>query len=41
MMRQEPRQVLRVIKTRVRYNAFIYSRHAFETMVDESLYEED
>ena len=41
MMRQEPRQVLRVIKTRVRYNAFTYSHHAFETMVDQALYEED
>jgi hypothetical protein len=40
-MRQEPRQVLRTIKIRVRTNAFTYSRHAFESMVDQSLYEED
>jgi hypothetical protein len=41
MMRQEPRQVLRTIKIRVRFNAFTYSAYAFEAMVDQSLYEED
>jgi len=41
MMRQEPRQVLRTIKTRVKDNAFSYTQWAFETMVDQSLYEED
>ena len=41
MMRQGPRQAVRTIKTRVRVNAFSYSRHAFETMVDQSLYEDD
>jgi hypothetical protein len=41
MMRQGPRQALRTIKTRVRSNAFNYSQFAFETMVDQSLYEED
>lgn len=41
MKRQEPRQVLRTIKARARANAFTYSQHAFATMVDEMLYEED
>ena len=41
MMRQGLRQALRTIKARVKFNAFTYSRHAFETMVDQSLYEED
>jgi hypothetical protein len=41
MMRQEPRQVVRVIKDRVRINAFTYTQYAFETMVDQGIYEED
>lgn len=41
MMRQGPRQVVRTIKSRVKWNAFSYSPFAFETMVDQSLYEED
>ncbi len=41
MMRQEPRQVLRVIKDRVRINQFTYTDYAFRSMVDESIYEED
>jgi hypothetical protein len=41
MMRQGPRQAVRTIKNRVRSNAFTYSQFAFETMVDQSLYEED
>lgn len=41
MMRQGPRQAVRAIKTRVKFNAFSYSQFAFETMVDQSLYEED
>jgi len=40
-MRQEPRLALRTIKMRVRVNAFTYSGHAFEAMVDQSLDEED
>jgi hypothetical protein len=41
MMRQEPRQVVRTIKERVRINAFRYTQFAFETMVEQSIYEED
>ncbi len=41
MMRQGGRQALRTIKERVRINAFTYTQFAFETMVDQSLYEED
>ena len=41
MMRQGTRQAVRTIKRRVRFNAFSYSQFAFETMVDQSLYEED
>jgi hypothetical protein len=41
MNRQEPRQALRTIKSRARANAFSYSQHAFESMVDQSIYEED
>jgi hypothetical protein len=41
MMRQGPRQALRTIKGRVRVNAFSYTQFAFETMVDQSIYEED
>lgn len=41
MMRQEPRQVVRTIKERVRINAFRYTPYAFETMVEQSIYEED
>ena len=41
MMRQAPRQALRTIKSRVRWNAFSYSQFAFESMVDRSIYEED
>ena len=41
MMRQEPRQVVRTIKARVKFNAFTYTDYAFETMVDQSIYEED
>lgn len=41
MMRQEPRQALRTIKTRVKFNAFRCSPYAFESMVDQALYEED
>src|SRR6185295_15120203 len=40
MMRQGPRQAVRAIKMRVKFNAFSYSQFAFETMVDQSLYEE-
>jgi hypothetical protein len=40
-MRQEPRQAVRTIKGRVRINAFTYSRFAFESLVDRSIYEED
>ena len=40
-MRQEPRQAVRVLKDRVRINAFTYTPYAFETMVDQSIYEED
>lgn len=41
MMRQGPRQVVKAIKGRVRINAFTYTPYAFETMVDQSIYEED
>ena len=41
MKRQEPRQVVKVIKDRVRINAFTYTDYAFEAMVDQSIYEED
>ena len=41
MMRQGHRQALRTIKGRVRINAFTYSQYAFESMVDEFIYEED
>jgi hypothetical protein len=41
MNRQEHRQVLRTIKSRARANAFTYSQYAFETMVDQFVYEED
>ena len=41
MMRQEPRQAVRVIKERVRINAFTYTDYAFRTMVDQGIYEED
>lgn len=41
MMRQEPRQALRTIKSRVRWNSFSYSQFAFESMVDRGIYEED
>ncbi|MBI3857225.1 MAG: DUF4258 domain-containing protein [Planctomycetes bacterium] len=41
MKRQELRQVLRVIKGRVRVNMFTYTQFAFESMVDQSIYEED
>ncbi|HZE99675.1 MAG TPA: DUF4258 domain-containing protein [Planctomycetota bacterium] len=40
-MRQEPRQALKTVKSRARANAFTYSQHAFELMVDSSIYEED
>lgn len=40
-MRQGTRQALRVIKERVRANAFGYTDEAFEEMVDAWLYEED
>ena len=40
-MRQEPRQAVRVIKDRVRINAFTYTQYAFESMVDHMIYEED
>lgn len=40
-MRQGARQALRIIKSRARDNAFRYSQHAFEAMVDEGIYEED
>jgi hypothetical protein len=40
-MRQEPRQVLRTVKSRARANAFSYSPRAFESLVDSSIYEED
>ena len=41
MRRQEPRQAVRAIKTRVRFNAFDYSQYAYECMIDQSIYEED
>ena len=41
MMRQGPRQVVRTIKGRVRINAFTYTQFAFESMVDQSIYEDD
>lgn len=41
MKRQEPRQILKSIKFRARVNAFTYSQHAFESMVDAMIYEED
>ena len=41
MKRQEPRQVLKTVKARARANAFTYSAHAFEAMVDAWIYEED
>jgi hypothetical protein len=41
MMRQEPRLVLRTVKSRAKANAFRYSPYAFEAMVDEGIYEED
>ena len=41
MMRQEPRQVLRTVKARAKVNAFRYTDFAFESMVDEGIYEED
>lgn len=40
-MRQEPRQALRTIKSRVKINAFTYTPYAFEAMVDRSIDEED
>ena len=41
MKRQEPRQILKTLKFRARINAFTYSPHAFEAMVDAWIYEED
>jgi len=41
MMRQEPRQVLRTVKSRAKANAFAFSRYAFEAMVDAGVDEED
>jgi hypothetical protein len=41
MMRQGPSQVVRTIKGRVKINAFTYTDYAFETMVDQMIYEED
>jgi hypothetical protein len=40
-MRQEPRQILRTLKSRARANAFTYSPHAFESLVESSIDEED
>ena len=41
MKRQGPRQLLRFLKAKARDNLFTYSQHAFEAMVDASMYEED
>jgi len=40
-MRQEPRQVLRTVKSRARANAFTYAPHAFRSLVESSIYEDD
>jgi hypothetical protein len=40
-MRQEPRQAVRVIRDRVRINAFTFTRYSFERMVDQGIDEED
>jgi hypothetical protein len=40
-MRQEPRQAVRTIKGRFKINAFSYTDYAFQSMVDQSIYEED
>jgi len=40
-MRQEPRQAVRLIRDRVRINAFTYTRYSFERMVDQGIDEED
>ena len=40
-MRQGERQALRTIKYRAKINAFGYSDHAYQSMVMDSIYEED